>query len=377
MRMIKINFFRRFLPNGIIALAALLSGAAGLTSCSAVFDDLEECPRGVIMRFVFDYNLEFANAFYSQVDCLTVYIFDEEGNLVERRFESGPQLKDEDWRMTFDLPAGKYKAIAYGGMDCEEASFVRAVQSEDLSSFIAMGVTVNESHIGTPQAPPSSPLHDHFYGMKEFMVSDDIDYDKVKLEMMRNTNHLRIVLQHLDNSPVDYKDFKFEITDDNTKFDYLNNIMEYKEVTYTPWSSNNAFAGINGLPAETVDEATRASSGQPVQVAYAELSLSRLVYDSHHQWVSPSDGILRKGPRLKITGSKDGNIVADIPLNNYLLLMKSDYFSQSGGRPMGDQEYLDRSYRHNLVFFLNEHDVWVRMNIVVDDWVVKINNIEY
>lgn len=349
------------------------------TSCSAVYDDLEECPRGVIMRFIFDYNLEFANAFPKQVDCLTVYIFDSEGNLVERRTETSGVLADEDWRMKFDLPAGNYRAVAYGGMECENSSFAHTRDVAEINRIEQLEVLANENHIGDHNNPPQAPLHDHFYGAVDFTVNEATDYDKTTVEMMRNTNHLRLVLQHLDNTPVDYNDFTFEVIDDNMRFDHNNDIVPHRAVTYVPWASGNANAGLNGLPADDEDEASagggdsdsEARAGStPVQVAYAEISMSRLVSDSHHQWTSRADGQTYTGPRLRITAKADGHTVADLPLNNYLLIMKSDYHAK-----MSNQEYLDRAYRHNLVFFLDENNYWVRMNIVVKDWVVRIDNI--
>lgn len=346
--------------------------ATGFSSCQdAVYDDLEECPRGVVMRFVFDYNLEFANAFHSKVDCLSVFIFDSEGNKVEYRTESSDVLKNENWRMTFDLPAGEYTAIAYGGMECDKSSFEHQVRPDDVKKMTDLEVRTNLLHIGDSDNKPSEPLHDHFHGMADFTVSENTPtYDEATVEMMRNTNNLRIVLQHLNHAPVDYKDFEFEVTDDNTRFDYANNVLEHKEVKYTPWSSDNAIAGEYGLPEENM---SRSDVGMPVQVAFAEFSMSRLMAKSKYSWTRAGEnGQLetRQGPRLRIKDKTDGKIIADLPLINYLLLMKSSYHSK-----MSDQEYLDRAYQHNLIFFLDENNYWIRMNIVVMDWVVRINDI--
>lgn len=361
------------LRRGIVALSLMAALLIGISSCSAVYDDLEECQRGVAMRFVFDYNLEFANSFPSQVDCLTVYIFDAEGNLVKRLTERSSVLQDEDWRMTIDLEPGDYYAVAYGGMECEQSSFAHTKSIEDIKRVDDLEAIVNDSHIGDADNKPTAPLHDHFYGSMDFNVTDANRYESVKMEMKRNTNHLRLVLQHIDNSPVDYKDFNFEVVDDNVFFDHTNDVIPHHQVTYRPWSSGNSFAGVNGSESEDVAEiGQRADAGMPVQVAYAEISMSRLMYNSAYEW-KRSDGKTRKGPRLRITNVNDNHVVADLPLNNYLLLMKSDYFSN-----MDNQEYLDRSYRHNLVFFLDsDNKTWARLNIVVGDWTVRINNMEF
>lgn len=340
---------------------------AGMSSCSAVYDDLEECPRGVIMRFVFDYNLEFANAFPSQVDCLTVYLFDKDGDLIERCVETSSVLADEDWRMTFDLPAGDYTAVAYGGMECEKASFNHTKDVENIKRIEDLEVLVNEEHIGDSDNAPTAPLHDHFHGKLNFTVTEGIDYERETLRLMRNTNNLHIVLQHVDNSPVDYDDFEIEVLDDNIYFNHANDVQSHHQVRYTPWRGGNLIAGASGT--ENVDGDDTKAAGMPVQVAFAELSMSRLVYRKAD--LSRVSGDEVQGPTLRIKRKADGHVVADLPLNNYLLLMKSGHYDN-----MGAQEYLDRSYHHNLVFFLDSNNnVWLGMHIIVDDWTVRIDNI--
>lgn len=354
---------------GIAVGLLTAAGGAGMTSCDdglGVYDDLEPCPRGVVMRFVFDYNMEFANSFPRQVDCLTVYLFDNEGRLIERRTETTEVLADEDWRMTFDLEAGDYQVVAYGGLECEEKSFAHTKEGSDIRNIGELEVLINEEHIGEESARPARPLHDLYHGYLGFKVTEGLTYDKATVKMIRDTNHIRLVLQHIDNTPVDHNDFRFEIVDDNVKFDYKNNVLPYSTVNYTPWAAGNTNVGLNP---DDADETGRAA-GEPVQVAYAELSMSRLMYRSNFTW---TDAKLKsqQGPRLMIT-SKNGRKVVDIPLNNYLLALKSEYFYK-----MLAQEFLDRCNRYNLVFFLDHDNVWFRTQIIVDDWTVRIDNIDF
>ena len=97
-----------------------------LTSCGVIYDDLEPCNGGAKMRFVYDYNLESANAFPAQVDCLTLHIYDADGNFIRTVTEESSVLADEDWRMEINLDPGKYHAVAYGGIACDKASFAHA-----------------------------------------------------------------------------------------------------------------------------------------------------------------------------------------------------------------------------------------------------------
>lgn len=342
----------------MLFLMLWLSGCNGM----GVYDDLEECPRGVVMRFVFDYNLEYANAFPNQVDCLSVFLFDKDGNLVEQRTEASEVLRDEDWRMTFDLPAGIYKVVAYGGMLCDNASFSHSIKPADVKNISDLDALMHDKFIGPQANRPDHPLHDLFHGLHEFAVSEGTTYDKTTVYMMRDTNHIRLVLQHLDNTPVLDTDFTYEIVDDNTWFDYKNDVLPHKTVTYTPWAQGTAKAGLNGIP-------TGQPSPEEVQVAFADFSVSRLMYKSNFTWTD-FNGKSQQGPRLRVISKQYGRTVVDIPLNNYLLLLKSEYLSKMDAR-----EFLDRAYNYSLVFFLDHDNAWVRTNIIVDDWTVRINDI--
>ena len=63
--------------------------------------------------------------------------------------------------------------------------------------------------------------------------------------------------------------------------------------------------------------------------------------------------------------------MVDLPLNNYLLLLKSQAYAS-----MGDQEFLDRESRWTMIFFLDEKNHWISTTITVKDWTVRINNAE-
>ena len=119
------KLFGRNKITSIICTAFIAVQAITFASCNSVFyDDLEPCDEGLRLRFVYDYNMEFANAFPSQVDCLTLLVYDKDGKYLATQTVTDPELlSDEDWRMTLDLTPGTYQLMAYGGMACSETSF--------------------------------------------------------------------------------------------------------------------------------------------------------------------------------------------------------------------------------------------------------------
>lgn len=337
----KFDFLRKYCR--YLAGAALVAaGAVSLASCDAVNDDLEPCPHGVRLRFIYDYNMEFANAFPSQVKDLTVLFYNEDGDFVAKREVDDPVLADENYRMTVDLMPGNYNIIAYGGLYSSSASFSFVTEPEN-TKYEDVRVRMNPGELTAPVGKDLYPL---FYGRLSVVVEEeDMTYRDYTVPMMKDTNNLRVVLQQIDGEPLDESEFDFEVHDDNTLFAYNNDLIPTGQVTYWPWSRGNASPG--DLP-----------DGRPSSVCYAELSFSRLVTGN--------------GPTLTITRREDGYKVVDIPLNNYLLLLKSDQY-----KTMGPQEYLDRESRWSMIFFLDHNRFWLRTQIVINGWVVRLDDVDF
>ena len=324
--------------------AALIAGTAlAFSSCDRIHEDLQPCPQGVRLRFVYDYNMEFANAFPSQVDCLTLFVYDSEGNYVTTR-SNIPQsdLSDENWRMTVDLAPGSYSVIAYGGMDCNQSSFSFTSSPSEIK-MDQLEVKLNSNCL---TQPVGTCLHPLFYGRQEVVVEQsDLDYREYTVAMMKDTNNLRIMLQQSDGTTIDEADFDFKVVDDNTLMAWNNDVIPTAKVEYCPWVRGNS------SPGELPDDKGAAT------VAWAELSFPRLVTTN--------------SPRLVITRKADGQDVINIPLNNYLLLMKSEIYES-----MPAQEFLDRESRWKMLFFLR-NGYWLDTVIEINDWVVRINNTEF
>lgn len=326
----------------------------GLTGCGVVFDDLPPCPpqppiyQGAEVRFVYTHNLESANAFPAQIDCLTLHIFTADGTFVRTVSEtSRALLGDEDWRLRLDLEPGDYHAIAYGGIACDEASFGHIEEPGTGSSYLDIRMSLLDGQAGTP-------LHDHFHGTADFTVAQNsTDYTAVTLPMTKNTNHFRILLQQVSNEPLDGHDFDFIITDANTLFDHANNRVATDPIDYHSYDSGQI------IVADAYNRADE--NGRQVSVAYADLSTSRL--------------FLRKDtnlePHLKVIHRESGRTIIDLPINTYLLMGKNGREND-----WSDQEYLDRCSRWTLTFFLKSDLTWIQTRIIINGWVVRLNNID-
>lgn len=317
-----------------LMLAALLS----LSSCGSVFDDLEPCPTGVSMRFVYDYNLEEANAFASQVDCLVLYLYDSAGHLLTTVTPPASSLADENWRLQLDLEPGTYHAIAYGGITCDKASFAHQNEPTTGSDYREISMNLKDSHIGTL-------LHDHFHGALRFTIENDgTDYTMVTMNMTKTTNHFRILLKQLNDLPVNGDDYEFYITDDNKELDHTNTpVRSGQNISYPSWVT-----------------------GQVEDVGFGELSTSRL-----HLSTEPHLIVKRKpDAEARSESADDARTIIDLPINTYLIMAKPL------SKDWGNQEYLDRCSLWNMTFFLDKNLEWSKTEIIINKWTVRIRDIE-
>ncbi len=351
----------------MLTLLACVMGLS-LTSCHAVWEDEPECPRGLSIRFVYDYNMEYANAFMSQVHCLTVFVYDQDGNLVKTVTETDRNnLSDENWRMNIDLPEGTYRVYAYGGMACDDASFEF---EGNLDDNFDRRVMLKPSML---TSPAGTNLHPLFFGeLRQPGSADypdlpvvgynDSDYQKITVYMMKDTNNVRIIMNNVDNSPIYADDFKITLRDNNTLFNYDNSLLDTPEVTYWPWSKGEVNASRSDAfdvrAGEDEDAAADEDEDAPLlpSFAFAELSTSRFVTDSN--------------AILEIEEISTGRKVLSIPLVQYLLRYKGENIAN-----MRNQEFLDRKSEWELSMFLERRtEGWYTVQIKIENWTVRVND---
>ncbi|WP_301063308.1 FimB/Mfa2 family fimbrial subunit [uncultured Alistipes sp.] len=335
----KTNGRKRFFGS-IGAMLCFASVAALFASCERIYDDLDPCPHGVSLRFVYDYNMLYANAFPAEVDCLTLLVYDAEGRYVATHTEQGAALRDEGYRMRLDLPEGSYRFAAYGGVACERSSFSFVQTPAAGSREEQLGVVLDPDCLTVPER---KNLHGLYWGTLALRTADL--YAEGTVRMMKDTNNIRLVLQQADGEPVEDEAFDYEIIDDNTRFAADNTTVPVGAAVYTPWTRGQTVMG-------ALDD------GREVIAAYAELSVSRLM--------------LANAPTIRVMRRSDGREIIRLPLNRYLLQLRSDRHAD-----MQPQEFLDRTSEWELIFFLTANQTWLKTFIKVNDWRVRVNDEEF
>lgn len=366
-------------------LAGMMLMTTTLTSCDQVYDnDMEDCEPGVSLRFVYEYNMLRANAFPSEVDCITVLVFDSTGNYVKSLTETSDALMDLGYKMPVHLEPGSYHLVVYGGLTCEDAKFDFA--PEWLQSRAGAG-TVDDIKVTLPtdaEGVSQTMLHNIeertgglYFGTLDLSIDELEDFNGVNrrtetVYMMKNTNTISIMLEELGiPDQMDVNDYRFRIIDDNFVLDGTNaKITTENKKSYKPYYSNTILMGYvdpnyrDGTLAEEEED-------RPVQVAMAEFSTSRL-FEKHMQTA-----------RLVISTTKnqqDGQekVLIDIPFITYLTAARTLGASWIKGDPekgiTPNQEYLDRESNWNLMFFLNQ-DRWINTVFRVNSWIVRVDDI--
>lgn len=321
---------------------------AALSSCDSwIYEDEGDCEPHHKVKFRYDYNLKFADAFPNEVNAVTLYVVDpESGRVVWRKTESSDTLRSENYLMDLDgVAPGNYKLMAWAGDGHRESPhFTLSDEGDHHQSFICTMIRDENSEV-------SDNLHRLYKDLPQELDSIRILSDRQgthihTVRLMKNTNSISVVLQQLSGEPVDPDAFEYTITEANGKMNYDNSIMPDDTLTYRPHRVRP------GIAAGFVPENFALAQ---FSAAIADFSVGRLMADQKCI--------------LTITRSSDGEIVAKVPLIDYFLMVKGDYEN------MPDQEYLDRRDQYSVVFFLDHRMQWISTEIYINSWRVVLSDI--
>ncbi len=314
-------------------------------SCdSFIYDDEGDCSVHYRVRFRYDMNMKYADAFAHEVSTVTLWLLDSGGNIVHEQTESGEALAAEDYAMEVDVEPGTYNLLVWcGTADRGSFSVAPALKGTGLTCRLATHRAANGS------AFIDTDIDRLFHGYLPAQVFPDTEGTHIyTVPLVKNTNSVRVVLQHLSGEKVDKDKFLFTVTDDNGYMDWDNSLIPDADITYYAWRTDAGEAVFEGSDGGQTSSAA-------FSAAVAEFTVARLV--KGHQ------------PRLTVTDIVKGRKVFSIPLIDYALLVKGYY-----NRAMDDQEYLDRQDEYNMTFFLDEDDRWVDSFIYINSWKVVLQD---
>lgn len=337
------------------ALAAI--SLLSLTSCDKyIYDDEGDCEVVHKIRFVYDLNLKWADAFPSEVNSVNLYVYDSDGVFVKEYIGREEALSSPDYYITLDLPVGDYKFVAWCGLEnngIEMESFTVPQPVAGGSRIEELTCALNTKRVtraGVDDVLEYSDerLHFLYYGSLDVNIEDNHDGKEYiyTMYLTKDTNHVRVILQELTGEGMDKDDYEFTIEDANGFMEYNNELREGNVITYKPWFQDSDELGVGKTEAE--------GGLQYVRGVYADLTLGRMM--ASHQ-----DDMM-----LTIRNSRTQEIIACVPILQYALLSKK-YYEEAYGHQMSNQEFLDREDEYVLTFFL-VNNKWIDSMIMIHSW---------
>lgn len=348
------------------ALTALLSLAT--TSCEDFFDNEGDCDVIHKVRFVYDKNLKWADAFPSEVKSVNLYAYDSDGVFVKKYLGRGDALSSPDYYITLDLPAGNYTFVAWCGLEnegAEEESFsvpepVAGVSRID-ELICMLNVDQGTLTYSRADADASMPvsncrLYFLYHGMINVTLEDNHDGREYihTISLTKDTNHIRIILQELSNDEgLNAKDYEISIESADGVMAYDNKLLGNQTVKFMPWDQQSDEIGVGRIEAGN-------SEIKYVKGLVADLSVGRMMASELN------DMLLT----IRDANTKE-NIIARVPLIQYALLSRK-YYETAYGHLMDDQEFLDREDEYVMTFFLYQNR-WYDAYIDILQWRVVLS----
>lgn len=335
--------------------ATLLVSTILINSCSKLIkDDEGDCNPRFDVEFVYDYNMKYVDAFSREVRHICLYIFDENGKLVDHLAEDGDILATPGYKMQLRLAPGRYTFLAWGAGE-EGFDSYKFTATDNHPSLQDMKCAIKDATSPKPQGTGligrlyhgliSCELVDREAGS----ISDiDTNHQTIRIPMVKDTNIIKVVLQCLsDEIDIDAKDYRAEISYDNATLDYQNNKVDAGKIVYRPYFDKTS----------EHDATYDNSNYEHMPALEMEFSVNRLFAAD------------KSKARLTIYDKEDKQLLS-IPLIDYILMMKSH-----GNGAMNNQEYLDRDDQFNFVFFI-KGGKWLASEVIINSYRIVLQDVD-
>lgn len=302
-----------------IAMWFVLIGSLIMTSCDSFNEDLPECR--LFVKFKYDYNMEFADAFHSQVDKVELYVFDKDGKFLFKQTEEGSTLGTGSYLMEVKLPVGQYQFMAWAG----------AHDSYDITSLQAGVSSIADLKLQLKREETliiDKELEPLWYGeINNVDFTGTTDQTEV-INLIKDTNKVRFVFQgsNEDSWGVDVNAYTYEIIESNGYLAHDNSLLGDDNLSFRPYhiEQKNLAAGI------------------------VELNTMRF--------------LANRNARFVVTEKATGKKVFNINLTDFLVMTKIEGYNMSA------QEYLDRESEYKIVFFFADNNPWLVLQININGW---------
>lgn len=317
-----------------------------LLSCERIKDDMDDC--GIYLEFIYDHNMEYTDSFDPQVGSVDIFVFDEQGYyLFTKRSPREGLTGAKRMFLGGDLPFGQYKVLTVGGLS---DSF--RVSGDNDGALVAGKTSLEEVQVALKR---ESAVVSHEFPALWIGTTQEVEYradlSVWPVPLLKVTNHFDLVLARSEGSSpkpsTDITPYTFEIvTPEGAAYGHDNAPKKKEVVTYAPYFS---------APGEGETE-----------LSEARIQTNRLLYAEEYNY------------DLIIRSSETGKILWEYDLMN--LLGHTKPASRPDGTALPMQEYLDRQSEWHIVVLYKEdpgggNEGFVALKVVINDWIVWINDI--
>lgn len=350
-------------PIRIIAtrfIAPLLTlGAIGCDS--VIYDSEGDCDVNYRLHLSYTRNMKYADAFPAEVTDIGVYAFDSDGALAWSTTESAERLKADKYTLTMPVDPGVYDIVVWcGGKSLENTAHKWTLAGgSDIAQKSDLHIRLDASpDTDAPGLVADSDIHRLYHGSISDAVMPEAPgtYD-YSIDLTKDTNFIRVVLQHADGEPVNPDHFSFKITDTNSSLDHTNLTNSSETITYRPWAVTTAETELPD-PENTIGSRHVARATTQISSVIADMTTSRLVKGNK--------------PTIEISCTEPGNehTVARLDLISYFLMIKG-----SANRHIEDQEFLDRQDDYTMMLILDDRNRWnARLGLYINSWRIVIQD---
>lgn len=339
-----------------VCLAIICAVSVLFSSCDESFFENEgDCSVKYRVKFVYDMNLKWADAFSSEVKSVNLYVFDAEGVFYKEFSADGEALESPDFYIELDVPSGDYELVAWCGLvnrGAEEESFTVTKPIPGVTTLDDFMCSLNTTTTKSDGEGPvsDSRLYFLYHGSVSVSFPDTQDGETYyyTIPLVKDTNHIRIILQELaadeDMVPSDY-DISIESADGLMA--YNNDLLPSPVITYRPWSQVQDEVGVGRV--DVINGEIKYVRG-----IVADLSVARIMEVQEDSF------------NLVIRNAESQELIASIPIVKYALLSKK-YYELAYNHTMTNQELLDREDEYVMTFFL-ENGKWMDAYIDILQW---------
>lgn len=371
------------LSSALLTLTAIFGMGSALSSCHAIYDDEGDCDPKYYVRFVFDMNMEFADAFNEQVSSVELWVFDKTTQeLVDHVQESGDALKNDDFVVPISVNPGQYHVVAWCNLNNN-----RHFKVADGITHLSHPTVTMDRKFDIEGRPVSSTLLDElFHGIIDITAPTWEEMDRIvngtyelpkqenrygtqtvyapkcywdekaqqfkavyTVSLIRDTNNIVLSLEHLSGE-FNLEQLGIEMTDNNGTLLHDNKLDESDElITYLPWRTATGTLDQGEMTRGYDINGEDNADPRYANFVTTELSTSRMTVDHEKM--------------IRIYYKDTDQTVFQIPVNNWISQLRSAKYHD-----MDLQEYLDREHNFELMVFLQDdgRGGWIAVQVVIN-----------